>query len=349
MSATGYRNYKRVHARAHLPTAQQRHTCILDTALTHNMGDKRYAHCPAQGPHTCTAPQAGGSSLVCTPPWLEVLPRGRHPEDTPATALVLWCRCITRGRATATLPALGEEADEPEADEPREVAFKQLGVFRARGRVVAQSEEQSRVQVCRETQTSKYGLATCRQRRWSKEREPRRKISERHVEGEQMILESRGSRQEVQVPVSDRENRSGSSNTHQYRAECRFHCRQLRWRKEGERRREPGGKDVEEKHEIQESRVSRQEVQFQASDREYRSYRSSTHQLCAEDRVMWRQQWRLVGDACAGDQCEVCVEEMKEIAECREVSGGSQSLSRVRPVKTDTNNPPSQHYGKGDE
>lgn len=30
VSATGYRNYKRVHARAHLPTAQQRHTCILD-------------------------------------------------------------------------------------------------------------------------------------------------------------------------------------------------------------------------------------------------------------------------------------------------------------------------------
>ena len=30
VSATGFRNYKRVHAKAHLPNAQQRHTCILD-------------------------------------------------------------------------------------------------------------------------------------------------------------------------------------------------------------------------------------------------------------------------------------------------------------------------------
>ena len=121
------------------------------SALAFTKGDMRCVHCPAQGPHTCTAPQARGSSLVCTPPWLEVLPRGRHQEDTPATALVLWCRCITRGRATAKLPALGEEADEPEADEPREVAFKQLRVFRARGRVVAQSAEHCRVQSSSDT------------------------------------------------------------------------------------------------------------------------------------------------------------------------------------------------------
>lgn len=30
VSATGFRNYKRVHAKAHMPNAQQRHTCILD-------------------------------------------------------------------------------------------------------------------------------------------------------------------------------------------------------------------------------------------------------------------------------------------------------------------------------
>merc|ERR1712070_499566 len=109
--------------------------------------------------------QAGGRSLVCTPPSLEVLRRGRHPEDKPATAHVLWCRYMTRGR-TAKLPALEEEADEPEADEPREVVVKKLRVIRGRGRVVAQSEERCRVQGSRETQTSKYRSDTCRQLRW---------------------------------------------------------------------------------------------------------------------------------------------------------------------------------------
>ena len=202
------------------------------SALPHTLGYMRCVHCPAQGPHTCTAPQAGGGSLVCKPPWLDVLPRGRPQEETPATALVLWCRCITRGR-TAKLPALGEEADEPEADEPREVVVKQLRVFRARGRVVAQSAEHCRVQGSRETQTSKYRSDTCRQLRWTKEREPERKISERNVEGVQVILESRGSRREVQFTASDCENRSDRSYTHQYRTKGRFHCRQLRWRKEG--------------------------------------------------------------------------------------------------------------------
>ena len=106
--------------------------------LTHNKGDRRCAHCPAQGPHTCTAPQAGGSSPVCVPRrWKS---SGGRPRGPPATALVQWWQ-TTRGSTTALLAALGEEADEPEADEPREVAFKQLGVFRARGRVVAQSAE----------------------------------------------------------------------------------------------------------------------------------------------------------------------------------------------------------------
>merc|ERR1712070_764455 len=128
--------------------------------------------------------QAGGRSLVCTPPSLEVLRRGRHPEDKPATALVLWCRYKTRGR-TAKLPALEEEAAEPEANEPREVVFKRLRVIRDRGRVVAQSAEQCRVQSSSETQASEDGSATCSQLQRSRESEPRLKISERNVEGDQ--------------------------------------------------------------------------------------------------------------------------------------------------------------------
>ena len=58
-------------------------------ALTQHKGYMRCAHCPAQGPHTCTAPQAGGGSLVCKPPWLDVLPRGRPYENRPATALAV--------------------------------------------------------------------------------------------------------------------------------------------------------------------------------------------------------------------------------------------------------------------
>ena len=60
---------------------------------------------------------------------------------------------------------------------------------------------------------------------------------------------------------------------------------------------------------------------------------------------MCRQPWRLVGDACAGDQGEDCVEEMKEIAECRGVRGGRQPQSRVLRAKSDTSNPPRQGEG----
>ena len=112
--------------------------------------------------------------------------------------------------------------------------------------------------------------------------------------------------------------------------------------KEGERRRESGGKDVEEKQKIQESRGSRREVQIPASDREYRSDRDSTYQYRAVGMVLCRRPWRVVEDEWVDDTGGDCVEESREIPESREVSGGSQSLSRVRPAKTDTSNPPNQ-------
>ena len=150
-----------------------------------------------------------------------------------------------------------------------------------------------------------------------------------------MILESRGSRQEVQVPVSDRENRSGSSNTHQYRAQCRFHCRQLQWRKEGERWRESGGKDVEEKQEIQESRGSRREDQIPAREREYRSDRGSTHQYRADGRFHCRQlQWRKEGERRA-ETGGKSVEENRETHESRMERREEQNPQRDNSVQTD--------------
>ena len=98
----------------------------------------RCAAAEARTAHMHTAPQAGYRFPVCEPRRRNF--GGGQTRGPPATALVQWWQ-TTRGSTTAMLAALGEEADEPEADEPREVAFKQLGVFRARGRVVAQSAE----------------------------------------------------------------------------------------------------------------------------------------------------------------------------------------------------------------
>ena len=112
-------------------------------ALANTTRVMRCGNCPAHCPHTCTAPQAGGSSLVCTPRRWK-FSGGQTPGEPSATALVQWWQ-TTRGR-TAELPALGEEADEPEDDEPREVDVKKHRVSRDRGRVVAQSAEQRREQ-----------------------------------------------------------------------------------------------------------------------------------------------------------------------------------------------------------
>ena len=171
-----------------------------DSAFTHTKG-YMYEVCtlPSTGPAHLHRTAGGGRFPRLQTPWLEVLPRGRPNENRPATAHVLWCRHKTR--QTAKLSVM-EWAGEPGEDgqESQEGSSRREAAARVEADRVSSRGGAHRGQSSSDTADREYSMTTCRQLRWSQGREPRKKSSERNVEGEQRIQESRGSRREVQFP-----------------------------------------------------------------------------------------------------------------------------------------------------